>query len=1208
MAKRVANATGVWSNGAIWDKVVNSPSVSATAVVQITGTVYTDTFSAPNLVNACTGVEFLTVNAIGTAGTITVTLQEDLGAWADTLATADFLVTNLKTNSWIGFRFAVPHVFTTLTANKYRFKIVMAGGVGTTNFQKDNVGIGAAFRALDNETGALANTDDVHVVGFNGTTSVTVTVDNSGYLVGSGLGVGATVSEITENLALVAGLGGELTFDNSLNTSLTVLGHIVCAGGIIRLDNSATAFTAQLLQNQNGTSANYGIRYVTNAVSGMILQGAPKTFIKTTYVSGLGTVASPLELADTTGWAVNDEIWIAPTTDSGYNQGETRFIIGIVSPTTFTVSSTLGGAETALVYTHTTDAIIVNKTMNVIVGTTSSTVGLYIQNDQNAVGNVDWDWCRFNNVGSTNSARQGIYALRRSDSRAEINNVIVNNVVGAAGLAASSGSYDATWTNIYSGFNPANSSGGSALPSNLTKFLNLTDCYALDFGYHGFNILADSGRTFTRCVAIGCGQYTSTSSNGWVIGTGAATINFVDCEAQNNRYVGIRISNCTNAIATNWQSGTKGKNSSASCVAGLDSTVDFTFIGGNFDETTLMLSNTGLLEGSKIKFHDNNDVSFAHYWYTNTGSAQATGAGLADTQVRTAGTHNVRLNPEDVTTGFKYQEKVLAEVGKAIQVYGWLYMNAAFAGDAAASLTVNLYRPNSLTPDSTQTITKTAAVWQVFNLAVSYAGTVNDYAIVEIVAKSTTASAYIYVADFFDGTNELTNLNTWSRGEPAEFLYPQLGDPAAVWTILTSTLTTPGTTGYTLANLSAGVAGSVWDALTVDHIVNGSFGKKVGSLPLATDNAAAVWNSDRATFVTPGTFGEYVNADVVAISGDATSADNLELQYDGTGLTGDTYPARQDQANDIEDKIDIIDTNVDDIETAIGVLPSNSSIADAVWDEVRSGHTGTTTFGYRVDSNVITLGASTTAATNLRYQFDGVTGLTGSRYPIRQDQIVSAATISDTVWDEATSGHVIVGSTGAALLAANNGTPPTAASIADAVWDELTADHLIPNSFGADVALVGDLPSEPPTAQAISDTVWDEAIADHLSVGSTGKALNDANSSVTPADIADAVWDEAYAGHTVDGTYGKDVALVSDLPTTPPTVADISDAVWDEPIADHLSVGSTGKTLNDANSAVSPSDIADAVWAVSTSALTTPGTTGWMQRKLLTVAKFLGLK
>lgn len=37
------------------------------------------------------------------------------------------------------------------------------------------------------------------------------------------------------------------------------------------------------------------------------------------------------------------------------------------------------------------------------------------------------------------------------------------------------------------------------------------------------------------------------------------------------------------------------------------------------------------------------------------------------------------------------------------------------------------------------------------------------------------------------------------------------------------------------------------------------------------------------------------DVDVVSISGDTVAADNLELQYDGTGLTGDTFPATQSQ-------------------------------------------------------------------------------------------------------------------------------------------------------------------------------------------------------------------------------------------------------------------------------------------------------------------------
>jgi len=43
----------------------------------------------------------------------------------------------------------------------------------------------------------------------------------------------------------------------------------------------------------------------------------------------------------------------------------------------------------------------------------------------------------------------------------------------------------------------------------------------------------------------------------------------------------------------------------------------------------------------------------------------------------------------------------------------------------------------------------------------------------------------------------------------------------------------------------------------------------------------------------------YADINVVAISGDSVPADALELQYDGTGLTGDTYPATQGQVGAI---------------------------------------------------------------------------------------------------------------------------------------------------------------------------------------------------------------------------------------------------------------------------------------------------------------------
>lgn len=42
-----------------------------------------------------------------------------------------------------------------------------------------------------------------------------------------------------------------------------------------------------------------------------------------------------------------------------------------------------------------------------------------------------------------------------------------------------------------------------------------------------------------------------------------------------------------------------------------------------------------------------------------------------------------------------------------------------------------------------------------------------------------------------------------------------------------------------------------------------------------------------------------MSSDVGSVSGDTTAADNLELQYDGTGLTGDTFPSTQAQVGNI---------------------------------------------------------------------------------------------------------------------------------------------------------------------------------------------------------------------------------------------------------------------------------------------------------------------
>lgn len=70
-----------------------------------------------------------------------------------------------------------------------------------------------------------------------------------------------------------------------------------------------------------------------------------------------------------------------------------------------------------------------------------------------------------------------------------------------------------------------------------------------------------------------------------------------------------------------------------------------------------------------------------------------------------------------------------------------------------------------------------------------------------------------------------------------------------------------------------------------------------------------------------------VTADVTAISGDIVSADNLELQYDGTGITGDTFPSTQVQVDALSTGSAAISIQADSFTLTTGTV-SSGTIAD----------------------------------------------------------------------------------------------------------------------------------------------------------------------------------------------------------------------------------------------------------------------------------------
>jgi len=84
-----------------------------------------------------------------------------------------------------------------------------------------------------------------------------------------------------------------------------------------------------------------------------------------------------------------------------------------------------------------------------------------------------------------------------------------------------------------------------------------------------------------------------------------------------------------------------------------------------------------------------------------------------------------------------------------------------------------------------------------------------------------------------------------------------------------------------------------------------------------------------------------VTADVTAISGDSTAADNLESQYDETGLSGDTYPATQSQMSNITNVGSATNTQMTDYTLTTGTQSANTKEDTVSLDGVKHTHTST---------------------------------------------------------------------------------------------------------------------------------------------------------------------------------------------------------------------------------------------------------------------------
>ncbi len=227
----------------------------------------------------------------------------------------------------------------------------------------------------------------------------------------------------------------------------------------------------------------------------------------------------------------------------------------------------------------------------------------------------------------------------------------------------------------------------------------------------------------------------------------------------------------------------------------------------------------------------------------------------------------------------------------------------------------------------------------------------------------------------------------------------------------------------------------------------------------------------------------------VASAAAITALNNLSIADVQTALTNQGYTGARAIL------LDNLDALISSRAVAGDAMALTAAAIDAIWDEVQAGHVVAGSFGAFLNA-LITSRSSHSAA-------DVDTTLTAAHgagnWTTATSVGLTAAAI-DAIWDELLAGHVIVGSTGAALAAAGAGGDP--AAIADAVWDELQSGHLTAGTFGAFLNATISLLQTEIAAAARAATNQ----AEHDATQATLAGLND----IDIADVQTALTNQGY--------------------------------------------------------------------------------------------------
>lgn len=802
MAQKVALATGDWNVAATWLDAVNTPTIHASTnnTINTTG-IFGQTLVAANTNNI---LGFLVYPVASWSGkTITFTLQANS---VDTPTTIVINGSDLNLNQPLFLKLSAPYAKT--AGVTYRLKAQT--NTSTCTIAQSSTASQFACMILEAASAAPAVGDSVYYCCPNSNTDITVTITDTSAVCGNNATLSAAGAFMTTNRAwdmAIQGSGGvnniaNLKFDPNANTKLDPQNSAWIAVNAKVEQKPTSAYTSKVSPTIGATlSQSLSWNFTQGALYD--IQGVGLTTSdnwKSTFVSGLGTAASPAVVTTGTGseWKVGDFLALAPTdnTSTNYNNFEYRYIISKPTDDSMVLSSTSGGSENALVNTH-TGGYVFNNDAGKNVEWKPSDNRLWSVGSLNTAAtnsNSKFRWAKITNMYSNGGSAKGGFwitggqplieyiSLSRPDysPTTELFNQFVNNVNivdnNIKGLFAFGGTVTAQ--------------------AGVLKFDAVngtyTDCWVVDTTKSG---ISASGpvTTMNNCGWIACNKGNLDLWGGFATYGPAIVLN--DCEGHCNRKSGIIFyTSSPDLVANRYLSGTKGSNAGFASCGNTPLYVTALFNDVYKHSSEILMSTNNFVGQSQMVLSNINGVAYENAKLTKNGEAHITGAGLADTTIPVLGSYAYRHDPL-TTVGMKYRYTQIASPGSNFLTYGKIWGNSAFVSDGATSITVDLYMPGQVegvdTPTDSVTMTKTTSKTSAnaqFNLKGYYSGSIPSDALIVVTIKNpnATPNVYAYIGDILNANNDVTKFKVMYQGQPSLRMPETAGESGVIATAVTA--------------------------------------------------------------------------------------------------------------------------------------------------------------------------------------------------------------------------------------------------------------------------------------------------------------------------------------------------------------------------------------------------------------------------------------